>query len=141
MMDEGGIAKETDIVQLSFDFATKIVAAVSTLPRTSAGMELGRQLLRAGTSIGANVEEAQGARTKPEFINSMNIAKREARETRYWLRLMSTARVFKDGLAHSLVQEAESLVRILTSIVKTAEARRMTHLSSIIKHPAPQEAV
>ena len=75
------------IVERTFEFAVPLVGVLRMLPRTTPGFELGKQLIRSGTSIGANVEEAQGARTKPEFINSMNIAKREARETRYWLRV------------------------------------------------------
>ena len=112
---------QADIVQLSFDFAVKVVEEVKSFPRTTAGFELGKQVIRSGTSIGANVEEAQGARTKPEFINSMNIAKREARETRFWLRVLRTAHLLKQDVAETLIADAERLIRILTAIVKTAE--------------------
>lgn len=126
--------EKADVVQLSFELAVKIIKLVNEFPKTTAGFELGRQLLRAGTSIGANVEEAQGARTKPEFINSMNIAKREARETRFWLRVMTTSGLLKKELAGPFVEEAERLIRILTAIVKTSEQRRGR--PSIIYHPS-----
>lgn len=119
MMD--GQEEETDIVELSFEFAVKVVEAVGSLPRKTEGFELGRQLIRSGTSIGANVEEAQGARTKPEFINSMNIAKREARETRFWLRVLRAGSLLNQKTADPLIEDAECLIRVLTAIVKTAE--------------------
>ena len=97
--------EKADVVQLSFEFAVKIIQLVNEFPKTTAGFELSRQLVRAGTSIGANVEEAQGARTKPEFINSMNIAKREARETRFWLRAMAASGLLKKELAGPLQAE------------------------------------
>ena len=75
--------KEKRIKERAFDFAIEIIKIVQLLPKNTAGFELGRQVLKSGTSIGANVEEAEGARTKRGFINCMNIAKREARETRY----------------------------------------------------------
>jgi four helix bundle protein len=128
------MAEKADVVQLSFAFAVKIIKLVNEFPKTTAGFELGRQLLRAGTSIGANVEEAQGARTKAEFINSMNIAKREGRETRFWLRALAASGLLKDHVASPLIDEVERLIRILTAIVKTSEQRRGR--PSIIYHPS-----
>lgn len=126
--------RETDVVGLSFEFAIELIRVVNELPKTTAGFELGKQLIRAGTSIGANVEEAQGARTKPELINSMNIAKREARETRFWLRAMTATELIKKPVAQSLIEDVERLIRILTAIVKTSEQRRRQ--TPIIRHPS-----
>ena len=130
------LKSQTDVVQLSFDFAVSIVKVVGDLPRTTTGFELGRQMIRSGTSIGANVEEAQGARTKPEFINSMNIAKREARETRFWLRVLGASHLLKPEVVGNLIADVECLIRILTAIVKTAERHYSGRRSSVIHHPA-----
>jgi len=115
-MDRKKQTDHIDIVEVSFEFAVKVVKAVEMLPRSTAGFELGRQLLRAGTSIGANVEEAQGARTKREFTNSMNIAKREARETRFWLRVLGACHLLKHDVVGALIEDAERIVRVLTQL-------------------------
>ena len=114
-------AKVYDIKERTFHFAVDIVRFVGELPKTTAGYALGRQLIRSGTSIGANVEEATGARTKKEFINIMNIAKREARETLYWLRLIQEAGSNNLTMIERAIREANELVSILTTIVKRAE--------------------
>jgi four helix bundle protein len=128
----GTAPKENTVVQLSFEFAVKLTRAVGQMPKTTAGFELGRQRIRAGTSIGANIEEAQGAGTKPECIHSMNIAKWEARETRYWLRTAAGAELIQHVEAKSLIEDVERLIRILTAIVRTSEGRR--RVASIIHH-------
>jgi len=113
--------KKKQIKERTFDFALDIVKLVMVFPRNTAGFELGKQLLRAGTSIGANVEEATGARTKKEFTNCMNIAKKEARETRYWLRLIFASGLLTKPKVKTLLDESEEILKILTSIVKTSE--------------------
>ena len=110
-----------DIKERTFRFAVEIVHFVSGLPRDTAGYALGRQLIRSGTSIGANVEEAAGARTKKEFINSMNVAKREARETLFWLRVLKEAALVSGQKVNAVLSECNELVSILTTIVKRAE--------------------
>jgi four helix bundle protein len=77
-------------------------------------------MARCGTSIGANVEEAQAAQSKAGFARRMNIARAEAKETLYWLRLLGEAEILPRGSLRSLLAEADELVRILTSIVKTS---------------------
>ncbi|MFH1202666.1 MAG: four helix bundle protein [Candidatus Omnitrophota bacterium] len=114
--------KEKKIKERTFDFTIEVVKLVKLLPENTAGFELGRQLLKAGTSIGANVEEATGARTKKEFTNCMNIAKKEARETRYWLRLVLFSELISNSKIKSLLDEIEIIIKILTSIVKTSES-------------------
>ena len=111
-----------DIKERTFEFGVRIVRLVNTLPRTVAGIEVGRQLVRSGTSIGANVEEADGAVSKKDFTHKMSIARKESRETRYWLRIVRTTGLSKD--AHEvdyLLQESDELVRILSSIIKSAK--------------------
>jgi four helix bundle protein len=89
---------------------------VERLPRNVAGIEIGRQLIGCGTSVGANVEEAHGGESKKDFAHKMSIAKKEARESRYWLRMVKTA-LLDDAEVDSLIQEADELVRILATII------------------------
>jgi len=78
----------TDIQQRTFEFAKQIVLLVDRLPRTLAATEIGRQILRSGTSVGANMQEADAAESRSDFIHKVSIALKEARETRYWLALV-----------------------------------------------------
>jgi len=79
---------------------------------------LSKQLLRSGTSIGANIEEAQAAQSKKDFISKMSIVSKEARESHYWLRLLKYGKfISKDDL----LDDCEELIKLLTSIVKSSE--------------------
>lgn len=80
-------------------------------------------MLRSGTSIGANVEEALAGHSKKDFLHKMNIATKEARETRYWLRLLKDSEILSESQADSIINESDELVRILTSIVKTGQEK------------------
>ena len=80
-----------DIQERTFKFGIQIIKFVDKLPRTLAGTELGRQLIRSGTSIAANMEETNGAESKSDFIHKVSIAYKEARETRLWLGLIKAA--------------------------------------------------
>lgn len=108
-----------DIRERTFQFAAHIVRLVGSLPRSVEARELGRQLLRSGTSIGANVEEADAAESKRDFIHKMSIARKEARETSYWLRLLRVAWQETDQIV-SLWDEAEQLIHILSAIIRNA---------------------
>ena len=94
------------------------------MPKNDVNRILIRQVIRSGTSIGANLEEAQGANTRPEFTNCTNIAKKEARETNYWLRLIAES---NNQLANQkierLIKESEEISKILTTIVKKLKNR------------------
>ncbi len=85
------------------------------------GRTLSRQLLRAGTSIGANIEEAQSGTTKADFIYKVAIALKEARETDYWLRLLQAAQVVPVERLKDLKDEADHLKRILAAIIVSAK--------------------
>ena len=108
-----------DIRERTFLFATRIVRLVSSLPRSVAARELRRQLLRSGTSIGANVEEADAGESKRDFVHKMSIARNEARETRYWLRLLQVACNDAKEIPE-LLDEGDQLVRILSTIIRNA---------------------
>lgn len=114
--------KGADICERSFEFAVRIVALCQHLDATpGVGRVLGRQLLRSGTSVGANIEEAQAGQSKADFISKASIALKEARETVYWLRLLAAAKVFPDARLSPLKTEAEELSRIIGAIIVSAK--------------------
>ncbi|MFH1748937.1 MAG: four helix bundle protein [Planctomycetota bacterium] len=108
------------IQERSFAFAVRIIRLVRALPRDISGHVVSRQIARCGTSIGANVEEAQAAQSKADFARRMNIARAEAKETLYWLRLLAESEMIGRSRIEELTTEADELVRILTAIVKTS---------------------
>ena len=112
------MGKNRDIEERTFRFAARALRLVRSLPRDAAGTAVARQLARCGTSIGANVEEAQGSHSKREFIKRMNIARSEAREALYWLRLVAETEMLARSQLPEITAEADELVRILTTIVK-----------------------
>jgi len=107
------------IAELSFDFALQVIKLYKILIENQEYI-LSKQLLRSGTSIGANVEEATAGQTKKDFITKMSIASKEARESRYWLKLLDRSK-FIDFDYSSYLNEIETIIRILTKIVKTAQ--------------------
>lgn len=113
---------KVDIDKRTFEFGLKIIQLVNILPKSTAGYAMGNQIIRSGTSVGANVQEALGGQTKNEFIHSMNIAKKEARETRYWLEPIQGSKLSRGNKnIESLLKEADELVAILTTIVKNSK--------------------
>lgn len=108
---------ESIIRQKSFDFALSIIELYRKLQEKHEYV-ISRQLLRSGTSIGANVEEATAGQSRRDFLSKMAIASKEARETKYWLLLLEKSKLVDVDVATHLAQ-VEELIRILTSIVKT----------------------
>ena len=115
-MKEG---QKFDIQERTFKFAVRVVKLLNRLARTTAGFEIGKQVVRSATSIGSDVEEADAAESKQDFIHKMSIAHKETRETRYWLRIIRAALLDDDEL-RALIQESDELVRILYTIVENA---------------------
>jgi four helix bundle protein len=117
--------KLRDIEERTFDFAVEIVHLCQDLDKTPGTTRtLGRQLLRSGTSIGANVEEAQAGQSRADFISKYSIALKEARETIYWLRLLKTTGVCTDERLDMLRGEAEQIARIIGSIIVNTKKGR-----------------
>ena len=110
------------IKEKSFAFALRIIVVARWL-RGQKEYELGSQVLRAGTGIGSNVEEALAAISRPEFVAKMSIASKEARESSYWLRLLRDSNTVPAGRINPLLEECIELVRMLTAIVKTSQGR------------------
>ena len=113
--------KENIIQQKSFAFAIRIVNTYKYLQTEKKEFVLSKQLLRCGTSIGANVEEAIGGQSKADFISKLSIAYKEARETSYWIKLLKAT--FYIGLeeADSLMNDAEELCKIISSILVSSK--------------------
>ncbi len=84
---------------------------------------MGNQLLRSGTSIGANVEEAQAGHSKADFVYKINIALKEARESRYWLSLISEASLIPSNKLAEIINETEELIKILFSISQSGKKK------------------
>jgi four helix bundle protein len=109
----------TSIASLSFAFALRIIQLYRVLVENHEYV-LSKQLLRSGTGIGANVEEASAGQTKRDFISKMSIASKEARETRYWLKLLEISKIVNLNYSEYL-KEIDSIIRVLTKIVKTSQ--------------------
>lgn len=115
--------KESIIAKRSYKFGLDIIIMTKLLPRTYENIVILKQIIRSATSIGANIEEALGAGSKKEFTHCMNISKKEARETYYWLRLLRdvNSNSLHQNLS-TLLQENDEIIKILTKIVKTSTA-------------------
>ncbi len=116
------MVQKFDIKDRTLDFATRIVRLTRLFPKDTGGMVLGKQLLRSGTSIGANLEEADGASTRKDFFNKISISRKEARETRYWLKLTINSELLRSPTnieeTESLIEESTEIIKILSSIIK-----------------------
>ena len=107
-----------DITERTFEFAVRIVKLCQSLDEhPGVSRVLSKQILRSGTSIGANVEEARAGQSKADFISKNAIALKEARETHYWLRLLITTEIVPKEKLINLIAEAEELKKILGAIV------------------------
>lgn len=109
-----------DIVERTFKFGVSIIKIINFLPKTPAGYAISNQIVRSGTSIGANIEEAQDGFTRKDFIHSMNIALKEARETKYWLKIIAESELIPIKSLDNLLDENIQIIRILTTIVKNS---------------------
>jgi four helix bundle protein len=110
--------KENLIVKISFEFALEIIAFSEILEEHKKFI-VARQLLKSGTSIGANVSEAQNAESKPDFIHKMKIAAKEADETKYWLTLCEMSQNYP--FDNSLKEKLQSIINIISKIIITSK--------------------
>ena len=111
--------KENIVQMKSYAFAIKIVNTFKVLQQDSKEFVLSRQLLRAGTSIGANIEEAIGGQSRKDFFAKLTIAYKEARETKYWIRLLTDTKYLDKETSRILLEDIEELLRIIGSNQKT----------------------
>ena len=111
------------IQQKSFAFAIRIVNIYKYLTAEKKEFVLSKQLLRSGTSIGANVEESIGGQSEKDFLSKLSIAYKEAREAMYWLKLLQATDYLNQEQSESLLADATELCKILGSIQKTMKSR------------------
>lgn len=116
---------KSDIPERCFEFAKRVILLCRFLD-AEPGLSriLANQLLRSGTSIGANVEEGQASQSEADFISKYSIACKEARETHYWLRLLTATEIVPKERIAGLEQESNELIAILTTIIKRMKSKR-----------------
>ena len=116
---------KSDIPQRTFDFSKRIITLCHFLfDKPGVSRILAGQLLRSGTSIGANVEEGQSSQSEADFLNKYSIACKEARETHYWLRLFAETGIVPDKKLGELKKECDEIIAILTSIIIKIKEKR-----------------
>ena len=107
-----------DIKDRTFEFAVRIIKLSRFLENKSGTAKtISRQVLRSGTSIGANVQEAQAGQSKADFISKMTIALKEARETNYWLKLLEASEMLSTNQTKELEKESEEIAKVIASII------------------------
>ncbi|MBI5328192.1 MAG: four helix bundle protein [Deltaproteobacteria bacterium] len=116
-------SKNEELGKRFYDFALRIIRLVRKLPKEIAANEIGRQLLRSGTSIAANYEEATGAFSREDFTYKLSIAFKETKETTLWLRLLRDSGISGDEIG-DIIKESEEIRNILGKSVKTAKENR-----------------
>ena len=114
------------IEQKSFRFAVRMVKLCRFLQEDKKEYTLSKQLLRAGTSIGANIVESQQAQSRADFIAKLNIALKEAAETDYWLRLLQATDYLTKAEFSSLITDCREIEKLLTAIIKTSRNTTIT---------------
>ncbi len=115
---------ENIIESKSFEFAIRIVNLYKYLTSDKQEYVLSKQMLKSGTSIGANVAEAQKAQTKPDFNTKMNIALKEANETYYWLRLLYKTDYLSSSEFNSIEKDIKEIIALLISICKKTNCKK-----------------
>ena len=120
-MDDG----KNEILDLSFKFAVRIVNLYKYLTQDKQEYVLSKQLLRSGTSIGANITEAQDAQSKKDFISKLSISLKEAKETRYWILLLIETEYLPQNSENvkSLQNELISIIKLLTAILISSKSQ------------------
>ncbi len=115
--------KNNIIQQKSFEFAIRIVNLYKFLILEKKEFVLSKQLLRSGTSVGANIEESIGGQSEKDFLSKISIAYKEARESMYWLKLLQATDYLSREQAESLLKDAEELCKIIGKIQVTIKSR------------------
>lgn len=111
--------KENIVQQKSFSFAIRIINLYKYLVSEKKEFVLSKQLLRSGTSIGANIEESIGGQSEKDFLSKLSISYKEARETIYWLKLLKESDYISKNEFESIYNEAEEICKILAKIIIT----------------------
>jgi len=114
--------KENLLVDLSRQFAVEIINSCEKIEKTMQSKVLLQQILRSGTSIGANIHEANYGASKADFINKLQIALKECYETEYWLRLLLDTKYINEEVYHSLYSKCSKIRKLLSASINTAKS-------------------
>lgn len=115
--------KESVLRTKSFDFAFRILNLYKYLQSEHREYVISKQVLRSGTSIGANIEEAKHGQSTIDFIHKLSIAQKEAAETNYWLKLLARGEYINEKLAESMLVDCEEIQKLLTASIKTSKSK------------------
>jgi len=107
----------------TFDFGVRVIAAVEALPKSETAKILGRQLLRAGTSVGANYRAAARARSQADFISKLGVVEEECDESAYWMEVIVARKLLGRAQLRNLLSEANELLAITVASIKTARRK------------------
>ncbi len=119
--------KENILKEKSYRFALRIVKLYQYLANEKKEFVVSKQVLRSGTSIGANIEEANQAQSKSDFIHKLSISQKESFETHYWIRILRDSDFLVEKLADSLLEDCEEIQKLITSSIKTNPNFRFQH--------------
>jgi four helix bundle protein len=123
---------EKELIQRTKQFALRIIRLVSLLPKNIEGQAIGKQLIRCGTSVGANYRSACRGRSKAEFIARLGIVEEEADESAFWMELIIESGLLEKQLVEPLLQEAKELVAIMVASRKSAKSKFTNRKSKIL---------
>ena len=123
MINNSEMKEENIVREKSYAFALRIVKAYKYLAEEKKEYVLSKQLLRCGTSVGANIEEAIGGQSPKDFFAKLNVSYKEARETMYWLRLLKDSDILNEKEADSLMNNCDELLKIIGTIIKTMKIK------------------
>ena len=113
--------KENILKEKAYKFALRTIKLYQYLANEKKEFVMSKQVLRSGTSIGANIEETNQAQSKMDFIHKLAISQKESFETHYWIRLLRDSEFLTDKLAESLLTDCEEVQKLITSSIKTAK--------------------
>jgi four helix bundle protein len=113
-----------ELKERPFKFGSRVIGAVEALPKSETPRILGRQLLRSGTSVGANYREAARGRSRADFIAKLGVVEEECDESAYWIEIIAERRLLKAGRLDGLLKETNELLAITVASIKTARRGR-----------------
>jgi len=117
--------KGDDLSERLMNFSVRIIKLSEALPKTMAGKHIYGQIIRSGTSAGANYEEARAAESNADFIHKMGLTLKELRETKYWLMLIKHADFISPGRMNDIIQEGDELSRITAKSILTVKSKKL----------------
>ncbi|OGH61388.1 MAG: hypothetical protein A3G34_05220 [Candidatus Lindowbacteria bacterium RIFCSPLOWO2_12_FULL_62_27] len=113
--------KGDELAERLVDFGAGILGLVEALPKTASGRHVAEQIMRAGTSCGANYEEGRGAESRGDFVHKLSVTNKELKECRYWLKLIAKSKMLANGTATDALDECEELCAIISKSIATAK--------------------